>query len=361
MADYKRITNVIDNLTSTTTDQPLSANQGKLLNDSKLNLSGGTMTGELIVPATTGTTTANAVPTKSYVDTALNKKFDNIGTAITATTDVNTLKTAGHYRCETDNIAQSLANSPFTKSFTLTVDSSSGNTSFVTQIAQIYDTGEIKYRTCMVSSWSAWKSLFEKGAYTGTAQDLKDEIDLKLYSKAQPLASADWNTYTTHGHYVVKGGANGPSTDPTSYWDLTVKGDHNFIQEATQSTGTAKYVRAYRSHLGTWGNWNREAVGFQDTVVTFGNCNFIFRKLGPLVVLEVMGLGTAAISPTTFTIPSGFEANFNTSFITSVGNASYGAEVLVDATSNVIRFTPASQSGSIGNFTYGSGVYFSFR
>ena len=41
--------NVVDNLTSTSTSDVLSANMGKTLNDSKLNLSGGTLTGTLIL------------------------------------------------------------------------------------------------------------------------------------------------------------------------------------------------------------------------------------------------------------------------------------------------------------------------
>lgn len=45
--DSPIVTNVIDNLTSTDTKSALSANQGKILNDKKLNLTGGTLTGHL--------------------------------------------------------------------------------------------------------------------------------------------------------------------------------------------------------------------------------------------------------------------------------------------------------------------------
>lgn len=45
--DSPIVTNVIDSLTSTDTKSALSANQGKILNDKKLNLSGGTLTGHL--------------------------------------------------------------------------------------------------------------------------------------------------------------------------------------------------------------------------------------------------------------------------------------------------------------------------
>jgi hypothetical protein len=41
---------VINNLTSTDADKPLSAAQGKALNDGKLDLSGGTLTGDLLTP-----------------------------------------------------------------------------------------------------------------------------------------------------------------------------------------------------------------------------------------------------------------------------------------------------------------------
>jgi hypothetical protein len=44
------VADVVDNLTSTDTDKALSANQGKVLQDGKLNLSGGTMTGDLTIP-----------------------------------------------------------------------------------------------------------------------------------------------------------------------------------------------------------------------------------------------------------------------------------------------------------------------
>jgi hypothetical protein len=44
------VADVVDDLTSTDTDKALSANQGKVLQDGKLNLSGGTMTGDLTIP-----------------------------------------------------------------------------------------------------------------------------------------------------------------------------------------------------------------------------------------------------------------------------------------------------------------------
>ena len=55
--DNSSTTTVVDNLTSTSTTSALSAAQGKILQDGKLNLSGGTMTGQLVAKANTAYTT----------------------------------------------------------------------------------------------------------------------------------------------------------------------------------------------------------------------------------------------------------------------------------------------------------------
>ena len=54
--DSPIVTNVIDSLTSTDTKSALSANQGKILNDKKLNLTGGTLTGNLTIQKQTNAT-----------------------------------------------------------------------------------------------------------------------------------------------------------------------------------------------------------------------------------------------------------------------------------------------------------------
>jgi hypothetical protein len=59
---------IVDNLTSTSTTAPLSANQGKVLQDGKLNLSGGTMTGDLLFSGgarSIGTSDANSLALKT--------------------------------------------------------------------------------------------------------------------------------------------------------------------------------------------------------------------------------------------------------------------------------------------------------
>ena len=51
-------TTVVDNLTSTSTTSALSANQGKVLQDGKVDVSGETMTGALVAQNNTNYTTA---------------------------------------------------------------------------------------------------------------------------------------------------------------------------------------------------------------------------------------------------------------------------------------------------------------
>ena len=67
---------VINSLDSTDTANALSANKGKELNESKLNLSGGTMTGTLILNG--DPSNSNDAATKNYVDTQIAEKVDKV-------------------------------------------------------------------------------------------------------------------------------------------------------------------------------------------------------------------------------------------------------------------------------------------
>lgn len=67
---------VINSLDSTDTANALSANKGKELNESKLNLSGGTMTGTLELNG--DPSNSNDAATKNYVDTQIAEKVDKV-------------------------------------------------------------------------------------------------------------------------------------------------------------------------------------------------------------------------------------------------------------------------------------------
>ena len=67
---------VVDALDNTSKVNALSANKGKELNESKLNLSGGTMTGTLKLNG--DPSNSNDAATKNYVDTQIAKKVDKV-------------------------------------------------------------------------------------------------------------------------------------------------------------------------------------------------------------------------------------------------------------------------------------------
>lgn len=87
---------VINSLDSTDTANALSANKGKELNESKLNLSGGTMTGTLILNG--DPSNLKDAATKNYVDTQIAKKVDKVdgkGLSTNDYTDDEKTKLAG--------------------------------------------------------------------------------------------------------------------------------------------------------------------------------------------------------------------------------------------------------------------------
>lgn len=87
---------VINSLDSTDTANALSANKGKELNESKLNLSGGTMTGTLRLNG--DPSNLNDAATKNYVDTQIAKKVDKVdgkGLSTNDYTDDEKTKLAG--------------------------------------------------------------------------------------------------------------------------------------------------------------------------------------------------------------------------------------------------------------------------
>lgn len=90
----------------------------------------------------------------------LSGKFDNIGTEIQTGTDLNTMRTCGHFKCSTNATAGGLANNPFgSLAFTMVVDSISGdNGAHTNQIATSLSDGHIKYRTTSNSgvNWTNW-------------------------------------------------------------------------------------------------------------------------------------------------------------------------------------------------------------
>ena len=182
--------NVVENvLTSTSTANALSAAQGKILNDNKVDkVSGkglstndytttekdklaGIATGatanvvENVLTSTSTTNALSAAQGKALNDSigGLSKKYkviDATATDIVASTDLNTIVTIGNYRCSATATAQTLTNKPtdLTVAFVMTVGCATGSTSYLYQEIISYDTGTRWYRMYTVSgsSWTAW-------------------------------------------------------------------------------------------------------------------------------------------------------------------------------------------------------------
>ena len=182
--------NVVENvLTSTSTTNALSAAQGKILNDNKVdkvsgkglstndyttaekNKLAGIATGatanvvENVLTSTSTTNALSAAQGKVLNDSigGLSKKYkviDATATDIGASTDLNTIVTIGNYRCSATATAQTLTNKPtdLTVAFVMTVGCATGSTSYLYQEIISYDTGTRWYRMYTVSgsSWTAW-------------------------------------------------------------------------------------------------------------------------------------------------------------------------------------------------------------
>ena len=185
--------NVVENvLTSTSTTNALSAAQGKILNDNKVdkaegkglstndyttaekNKLAGIATGatanvvENVLTSTSTTNALSAAQGKVLNDTisGLNKKYksiDNTATDIAASTDLNTIVTIGNYRCASTDTAQTLTNKPtdLTMAFRMTVGCATGHSTVYTYQEIIeYHSGTRWYRlmsaTTSPAKWSSW-------------------------------------------------------------------------------------------------------------------------------------------------------------------------------------------------------------
>lgn len=192
---------VIDSLTSPSKVSALSANQGKVLNENKLEK--GTYTG-----------------TAQDLSDLINLKYNNLGTEIPASSDLNNYKTPGHYKVGTNANAQTLLNSPFTQAFTLTVDSVINN--YYTQIAQVFDTGVMKYRVFNLTAWSPWKTI------ANTDQIVSTQASNAIVKGTDGGAYLNLTTSATifTSYAVYKYGNNTTGAPATGFFNYNVQGQN---------------------------------------------------------------------------------------------------------------------------------------
>lgn len=181
--------NTIDNLTTASSTKPLSANMGKVLQDTKLNLTGGTLTGAL--NGTTATFSGNVTAPRLIMtsaqatgagdavryDFANSTYFTNSPKAIPANTNLNTFLTKGHYTSESNANTSTMTNTPFgITSFTLVIDGI--GSLYTTQFATRFNDGLVSCRTTgdYGATWTAWTEIINKT--TGDATYVKKAGDI---------------------------------------------------------------------------------------------------------------------------------------------------------------------------------------
>lgn len=85
---------IVDNLTSTSATVPLSANQGKILNDAKANLAGPTFTGTVTLPSTTSIGNVSSTEI-GYLDSVTSAIQTQLNAKIATSSIVNNLTSGG--------------------------------------------------------------------------------------------------------------------------------------------------------------------------------------------------------------------------------------------------------------------------
>ena len=159
--NYVPRADIIDNLTTADATKPLSAAQGKVLQDSKLGKT------ENAVSATK-LQTARKINGVNFDGTADILVPDN-WQYIPYGADLNNYTTAGYYFCDQDTVGASVWNSPIAYSFTLSVDQTAG---VVQRIVGYLGANAIEYkRTYYNGFWSQWDKVY-------SSRHLPSKIDL---------------------------------------------------------------------------------------------------------------------------------------------------------------------------------------
>ncbi len=210
---------IVDNLTTDVSNKPLSAKQGKVLNESKVSN-----------------------PTK-----------------IPANADLNDYKTVGLYFCDTDTTT--ILNNPTQYGFSLFVEKVS-STDVNQKLVVHKDGGGEVYIRSFSTSWSAWKLV-----------TTKDTVKKHFGSQEAVVAPAGFNFHNMLvGDYVFKdltvttSPLNAPTFDyATVYCENTITGSSTngkLLTAKEYSTGKVA-TKAFRN--GVWSDW--DTVPFEKDVL----------------------------------------------------------------------------------------------
>lgn len=138
----------VNTLTSTATNQALTAAQGKVLQDNKLDINANAVSATKLFTART----LNGV---SFDGTANINVPALVTSLFTNGVDLNTLTTVGFYSCPQSAVAASLLNCPTYEAFSLLVEKSAG---CIQTLTEYHPSGNRKTykRHEYMGTWSAW-------------------------------------------------------------------------------------------------------------------------------------------------------------------------------------------------------------
>lgn len=246
---------VINNLISTSESLPLSAGQGKILQDTKLNLTGGTLTG--ILNGTTATFSGNVTAPRLIMtsaqatgdgdavryDFANSTYFTNNPKTIPANTNLNTFLTKGHYTSVDDAITATMFNTPFgILSFTLVVDGIQDNNMYISQLATNYY-GTIAQRITQDAgiTWTPWTEIINKttgdatyvkktgdtmtGQLNGTSASFSGDVNIENLA-----IGAEIGHTVTSGHYAYSQCRVKESDSSSNYFRMWSDHNHNVLE-----------------------------------------------------------------------------------------------------------------------------------
>ncbi len=145
-ADFVARNEIVNNLTTADATKPLSAAQGKVLQDNKLGKTENAV-------STTKLNTARKINGVNFDGTADILVPDN-WQYIPYGADLNNYTTAGYYFCDQDTVGASVWNSPIGLSFSLIVEKTAG---IVQRITGYFGANAIEYKRGFYSGeWSEW-------------------------------------------------------------------------------------------------------------------------------------------------------------------------------------------------------------
>lgn len=138
---------IVDNLTTADASKPLSANQGKILQDNKLDKTANAVSASKLQAART----INSVIFDGTSDINIHPYYERVpGNA-----DLNNYLNAGHYYCDYDAESATILNNPIGLSFSLVVEKAAG---VIQRITGYRGISGIEYKRTYYEphGWSAW-------------------------------------------------------------------------------------------------------------------------------------------------------------------------------------------------------------